>query len=294
MTDRKRTAIDWQDVRVFLTLARHGSLSAAARTLGVNHATVSRRLHGLEQRLGETLVERRSEGYVLTPAGTHALEAASDMEKAAQILDRGMMEGAPSGVVRINAPPALANGFLASRLGALASRHPRLDIELASNHRFVSLERHEADLAIRFRRGEDGDFVARPLVTVGYGFYGTDQACRCVEAGADPVLIGFDEANAYLPGATWMARRFPRARLAFRANDQFGQSIAARSGAGLALLPHYLGRSDPVLRVCDLGAAPPSSEVFLLTRRRDGKHPSIRAVADEVAGMFEQARALFG
>lgn len=293
MAEKKRTEIDWQDVRIFLALARHGSLSAAARALSVNHATISRRLYSLEESLGEKLVERRREGYVLTPAGLHALDAASDMDQAAQVLGRGMIEGAPSGLVRINAPPALSHGFLASRLVRLASLYPGLDIDLASNHRSISLERHEADMAIRFKRPADGDLVARPLVTVGYGFYGTEEACRSVEAGADPVFVGFDEAHAYLSEATWMARHFPRMRLAFRVNDQFAQSIAARSGVGLALLPHYIGRSDPLLRICDLGSAPPQKDVFLLTRRRDRRDPSLRAVADEVVGLFEQARALF-
>ena len=278
---------------MFLALARHGSLSAAARSLCVNHATVSRRLGSLEAALGEKLVERRPEGYVLTPAGTHALKAAGDMEPAAGILGRGLVDGGPSGLVRINAPPALSNGFLTPRLARLASRYPRLDIELAPNHRLISLERHEADIAIRFGRPRGGDVLARPLVTVGYGFYGTEAACRSVEAGGDPVLIGFDEAHAHLPEASWTARHFPRLRLAFRANDHHAQSIAARAGAGLALLPHYIGRSDGLLRVCDLGAAPPGNDVFLLTRRRDRQDPCIRTVADEVAGLFEQARELF-
>ena len=79
MADEKRTEVDWQDLRIFLALGRHGSLSAAARALGVNHATIARRLHS-EDSLGEKLVERRPEGFVLTAAGTHTLAAASDME----------------------------------------------------------------------------------------------------------------------------------------------------------------------------------------------------------------------
>jgi DNA-binding transcriptional LysR family regulator len=90
-----------------------------------------------------------------------------------------------------------------------------------------------------------------------------------------------------------MSETFPRARVAFRAKDQFLQSIAARSGAGLALIPHYIGRSDPLLRVCDLGALPSSRDVYLLTRRRDRKDASIRVIADEIVGMFEQASELF-
>lgn len=91
----------------------------------------------------------------------------------------------------------------------------------------------------------------------------------------------------------WVSRHFPRARMAFRAKDQFAQSIAARSGTGLALIPHYIGRSDPLLRICDLGSVPSSIDVYLLTRTRDRTNLSIRIVADEVTEMFEQARELF-
>ena len=293
MTDQKRTDLDWQDVRIFLALARHGSLSAAARMLSVNHATIARRLHSLEDSLGEKLVERRPDGYALTLAGTHALEAASDMEQAAQILSRGMQDGTPSGLIRISSSPGLAGGFLISRLPALTARYPKLDIDLSPALRSVSLDRHEADIAIRFDRPKDGDIIARPLATVGYGFYGTDEACRLVEAGGNLVLIGFNEADAYLSQEKWTARHFPRARVAFRAKDQALQAMAARSGIGLALIPHYIGRTDPILRICDLGMVPSTREVYLLTRSRDRKDASIRVVADEVADMFEQERGLF-
>lgn len=293
MTDQKRTALDWEDVRVFLALARHGSLSAAARTLAVSHATVARRLHALEESLAEKLVERRPDGYVLTLAGTRALEVASEMEQAAQLLGRGMQDGAPSGLIRISSSPGLCGGFLVSRLPSLAARFPRLDIDLASALRSVSLDRHEADIAIRFDLPQDGDILARSLTTVGYGFYGTPEVCRAADARQDVAFIGFNEADAYLSQEVWMTRHFPRARVAFRAKDQFLQSIAARSGVGLALIPHYIGRADPLLQACDLGRVPPSREVFLLTRGQDRKHTSIRIVADEVAQMFDEARALF-
>ncbi len=293
MTERKRTDIDWEDARIFLALARHGSLSAAARVLCVNHATISRRLHSLEASLGHKLVERRPGGYVLTPAGSHAADVAGDMERAARSLNRGPPDGSPGGLVRIAASPGLSAGFLTSRLATLAMRYPRLDIDLAPDLRAVSLERHEADIAIRFDQPEDGDVLARPLATVGYGFYGIEDVCRLAEAGADPVLVGFNEADSTLSRATWLARHFPRARMAFRAKDHVAHAIAARSGAGLALLPHYIGRTSPLLRLCDLGLVPPSRDVFLLVRRRDREHPAIRVVADEVIGMFGQAGDLF-
>lgn len=107
------------------------------------------------------------------------------------------------------------------------------------------------------------------------------------------MFIGFNEADAYLSSATWLTKHFPRARVAFRAKDQFLQSITARTGAGLALIPHSIGRADPLLRACDLGAVPPNTEVFLLTRSRDRKNASVRIVADEIGAMFEQERDMF-
>jgi molybdate transport repressor ModE-like protein len=293
VADRKRTDIDWQDLRIFLALGRHGSLSAAARALGVNHATIARRIQSLEASLGEKLVERRPDGYVLTPAGTHALAAASDMEAAAQTVGRSGSDGAPKGLVRVNASPALGHGFLIERLAVLTVRHPGLDIDLATDMRSVSLERHETDIAIRLSRPEDGDVIAKPLTSIGYGFYGTPAACDRVEHGGDPVFIGFDEADAFVPEAVWLGRQFPRSRLAFRASNQFGQALAARSGVGLALLPHYIGRTQPALRQCRIEPLPPPRDVWILTRRRDRKDLPVGIVAAHIIDLFATERALF-
>lgn len=293
MADRKRTEFDWEDLRVFLALGRHHSLSAAARTLGVNHATVARRIRALEASMGEKLVERRPDGYALTAAGAHVLTAASDMDSAAQTIGRTSGEDGPRGLVRINASPALAQAFLAARLPRLVGLYPGLDIDLATDIRAVSLERHETDIAIRLSRPEDGDVIARQLLTIGYGFYGTPAACEPVEAGGEAVFIGFDEADAHVPEAGWLSRQFPRARLAFRASNQFAQAVAARSGVGIALLPHYIGRSEPLLRRCRLEPTPPTRDAWIVTRRRDRKEGAVRAVVEQIVAMFEREAALF-
>lgn len=278
---------------MFLALGRHGSLSAAARALAVNHATIARRLHALEATLGEKLVERRADGYVLTPAGTRTLAAASDMEAAVQTLGRGGGDDTPRGVVRVNAPPGLSQGFLIGPLSEIPARHPGLDIDLATDLRTVSLERHETDIAVRLGRPQDGDILARPLVNIGYGFYGTPKICKAIAAGADPVFIGYDEANAYVPEAVWLTRHFPRARIAFRADNHVSQAIAARSGAGVVLLPHYIGRKETRLRLSALKPLPPMREVWLLTRRQDRKDIPIRIVVDHLTEAASAARALF-
>jgi molybdate transport repressor ModE-like protein len=261
MAEQKRTSLDWEDVRVFLAIARFGSLSAAARSLGINHATVSRRVQSLEASLGDKLVERRPDGYVLTPAGTRAIGPASDMEAAAAILSRGGEDDRPKGLVRANAPPSLAQAFLVRRLAHLAMEHPDLDIDVATDLRPASLERRETDIALRLARPDDGDVIAKPLMELGFGFYGTEECCRRSAEGNDPVFVGFDEANAHLPEATWLAGHFPNARMSFRSNSQMTQAVAAREGAGLAPLPYFVGKADPALKLCTLEHNPPPRDL---------------------------------
>jgi molybdate transport repressor ModE-like protein len=293
VADQIRTPLDWEDVRVFVALARYGSLSAAARTLSVAHATISRRVQSLEQTFGEKLVERRPDGYVLTPAGTQALAAASEMEAAAAKLIRGGTDDSPRGVVRINAPPSLTQTFLVAPLATLASRHPSLDIDVASDFRAVSLERREADIALRLARPSDGDVIAKFLVTLGFGFYASARWVEQIEAGIPPIFVGFDEANSSLPEAVWLGQHFPRARMAFRGNSQLVQAAAARAGAGIALLPHFIGRQDNALVPCVLEHTAPSRELWLLTRREGRKDLPTRTVAEFLVQLFADERERF-
>jgi molybdate transport repressor ModE-like protein len=293
VADQIRTPLDWEDIRVFVALARYGSLSAAARTLSVTHATISRRIQSLEQTLGKKLVERRPDGYVLTPAGTQVLAAASDMEAAAAKLSRGGTDDSPSGLVRINAPPSLTQSVLVAPLAALAARHPSLDIDVASDFKIVSLDRRESDIALRFGRPNDGDVIAKFLATIGFGFYATAQWLERLQAGTAPTFVGFDEANASLPEAVWLARHYSRARMAFRGNSQLAQATAARAGAGVALLPHFVGRQDSTLTPCALEHVPPSRELWLLTRREGRKDLPTRTVADFLVQLFSDERGRF-
>jgi len=295
MTERKRTEIDWQDVRAFLALGRYRSLSAAARALQVNHATVARRLQSLEASLGEKLVDRRPDGYVLTTAGEAALRGAADMEAAAHTLKRSR-EAAPGevrGQVRLNAPPALAQGFLLARLAEISALHPGLDIDLATDMRSISLERHKADIAIRVGKPIDADLIAKPLGRMAFGFYGVPALCDAVERGRAPSFIGFDEGNVGIPESVWLTQQFPRARIAFRAENHVLQAIAARAGVGLALVPHYLGRQLADLRSCTLKPQPPTRDIWLLIRRQDRAASAIRTVMTHLVDAFKAAEAQF-
>jgi DNA-binding transcriptional LysR family regulator len=282
-------------MRMFLALARYRSLSGAARALHVNHATVARRIQSLESSLGEKLVERRPDGYVLTAPGESALEVATEMDTAMQTLTRTGASGGDTlrGLVRINAPPALAQGFLLARLADITVAHPALDIDLATDLRSISLNRHKADIAVRVGRPADADIIAKPVGSMAFGIYGTAAQCERAERGESPTFVCFNEESGNMYGSTWLTQKFPRSRIAFRAENHIFQAIAAQSGTGLALLPHYLGRGLPDLRLCALGPMPPPLDMWLLIRRQDRNVATIRAVMQYLADSFRENESLF-
>jgi molybdate transport repressor ModE-like protein len=284
--------VDWEDVRIFSALVRHGSLTSAARALSITHATVARRIASLEHALGEKLVERRPGGYVPTETGLRTLSAADQMETAAARLTRGGRQDGPAGLVRISATPALAERFLVGRLAVLTAQYPALDVELASDLRDVSLERREADIVLRFGRSVDDATVSTQLGTLGYGFYGNAAWQQHVANGAAPVFIGFDEANSDIPDASWLSKTYPHARIALRANNQSAQATIAAVGAGIALLPHFIGRTDDLLP-CVLSESPPSRELWLVRRRQDIEGMPIETVCKFLSEQFESEKALF-
>jgi len=293
MADRFRTGPDWADIRVFVALARYGSLSATARVLGVNHATVARRLAGLEQALGTKLFARRPTGYVLTAAGRQTLEPASAMEDAAGTLARVSSEPSLTGLIRITATPSLAETFLTPRLMELHELYPALDFEVIAERGRVSLPRHQSDIALRLGRPEHGDILARRLARVGYGFYCVREWRDRLKVGILPLFIGFDEAGAQFPEALWLARQLRGQRLAFRANYQTGEIAAARAGFGIALLPHFLAVGETALVEVRLPEVPPPRELWLLTRRDVRRASQLRTVTDFLVDLFRRERALF-
>ncbi len=306
---KKRTdELDWDDVQVFLALARHESLSAAARALRVNHATIGRRIDSLERRVGGALFERGARGYAPTPLARALLPAAEAMEAGSHAFLRGAGRAEPglAGTVRLTATEALASVFLAPRLAAaVRERHPGIAVEIATDSRALNLSRREADAALRWSRPADegsGALFCRRLGAVGYGFYAAESylAAHGAADGGGPEkphdLIGFDEpGGAGLPEPGWLARSFAKrgGRVVFRSNSVLAQRAAAEAGAGVALLPHYLAGGSTELRPLALaGAERMTRELWLVVHRDLRDVPRIRAVLDLVAEIVRRDRAV--
>jgi DNA-binding transcriptional LysR family regulator len=165
--------MNWDDVRIFLAVARAGQFLGAARRLELNHATVSRRIAALEEALRAKLFRRLTTGSELTPAGTRYLDIAERME-ADMIAARSTLAGEGddiSGTVRIGAPDGFGVAFLAKHLGSLTAAHRELTIQLVPVPRSFSLSRREADIAITVERPTEGRLVASKLVDYSLGLY---------------------------------------------------------------------------------------------------------------------------
>lgn len=293
MTDKKRTAaFDWEDVRYFLALARAGSLSAAARALRVNHATVARRVGALEAGLGRVLFDRRADGYGLTSHGQAALETALAMERAAVALPESGQGGGYQGTVRVTTVRSLADLFLVDRLGALRKEHPGIALEVVTDVRLMSLARREADIALRLGRPKDSGLVGRKLADVHYAFYAAPDIASALKAGKKVPLIAYDRDSEGIVEATWMEKRYGSHPVAFRSNSNEAQAAAAHAGFGVAMLPRYMGDADKRLRAVAIGPQHPARELWLLSPRELSRVPRVRAVLEAIARVVAHHKAL--
>lgn len=289
---KSTVAPDWDDLRYFLALVRHRSLSATARALKANHVTVARRIAHLEAALGVSLFDRRATGYALTAKGHDIAAAARVMEDAALAVDHHAEAGDKvSGLVRLAVTRALADDFLIDRLAAFHRDYPAIDLEILTGSRILSLWRREADIALRFGRPSEGELLARKVATVGFGFYAARGVARAIGKGGAPPIIAFDEDSQFVADAAWLTREFSGTRVTLRANSQTSQAAAARAGFGVAMLPHFLGRGDARLVEVRLDKKPPDREVWLLLRPDLARMPRVRMLADFLAALFRRERA---
>jgi DNA-binding transcriptional LysR family regulator len=283
----------WDDLRIFLSLARDGTLTTAAKTLGVSHPTVARRVQALEKQIGARLFERLPDRFVPTAAGEELLADTEAMEKAALSISRRSagLSDTVSGVVRLSAGEAMA-AWLARHLPELRKGLKQIEFELTASHTLANLSRREADLLIREQVPDLGGIVARKLGRVAYAVYGQRALARAkTELKALP-WIGFDDDHAYMPGQAWLQALLDGAKPAVRGNNWLVLHEAARAGAGLAVLPCYLGDPDPQLH--RIGNVLPEvfADQWLLVHRDLRALPRVRAVMDAMIVLFQRERAL--
>lgn len=277
--------MEWSDLRVFLAVAREGTLGAAARKLGQTQPTMGRRLQALEQAVGHTLFRRTKSGFVLTDEGAAVLSHAERMEEEAHAFQRQLtgQEKLLDGMLRITSSDWFAEYVLTPVLAEFSRQHPRVVVELLTDPRFFSLSRREADLAFRIQPFDEPDIVSRKLLHMPYGVYRADghPAPRAGD-GAGAGLITMDIAFSGMPDVAWLQRTFPNAHVVFRSNARAIQAQMCLRGAGIAVLPRPLGDAIGGLRRLDLEEEPPTRETWVGYHRDMRRLARLRALLDLV------------
>jgi DNA-binding transcriptional LysR family regulator len=294
----REATMDWDHLRFVLTVAETGGVSAAARRLGVDAATVSRRLDAIEAALRCKLFHRTRRGLTPTEAGGKLIAPAQriaaeisrlDLELTAE--DRGV-----AGPVVVTATEPIAAAFLAPALPRLAARHPGIMVELVTDIRTLDLARREADIALRLARPLLGDLSVRRLGEVGYALYAArdyveragapDPAAQC----AGHALIDWPLDYTIIEQVPWLRRTAAAAQVVMRSGSAIARHAACRAGVGVALLPCILGDGDlQLLRIKTTDA--PSQECWLVTHRDLARMPRVRVVLDFIAAEARRARA---
>jgi DNA-binding transcriptional LysR family regulator len=277
--------MEWSDLRVFLAIAREGTLGAAARKLGQTQPTMGRRLQALERAVGHKLFQRTKAGFVLTDEGAAVLSHAERMEEEALAFQRQLtgQERQLDGMLRITSSDWFAEYLLAPVIAEFSKRHPRVVVELLSDSRFFSLSRREADLAFRITPFDEPDVVSRKLLRMPYGVYvaAGDPAPRAGD-GTGTGLITMDIAFSAMPDVAWLQRTLPNAQVVFRSNARAIQAQMCMRGAGVAVLPRPLGDAVDGLRRIDLGEEPPTRETWVGYHRDMRRLARLRALLDLV------------
>jgi len=278
----------WDDVGYFLAVARQGSLSAAARLLGVEHATVARRVGALEARIALRLFDRLPRAWVLTREGQALLAPAERLEQEALAFARAALAGnAKLGPVRVSAPPLLASHFLVPRLAARAAQWAGIELELVGEVRNADLHRREADVALRLMRPEAPGLAGRRLGHLAFRLYGTaDWAGR---APADWRFIGYGDSLRESPQQRVLERLAAGRPFLLRSNDLAALYQACRSGLGLAMLPRFLAGADPVLHELASEATPVRREIWCVLHPDVRRSPRVRLIADAIAELLREA-----
>jgi DNA-binding transcriptional LysR family regulator len=264
--------MDWSDMRIFLAIARSGSLGGAARQLGVSHPTVGRRLQVLEQTSRQPFFLRTAQGLVLTDSGERILSLAQDMEHSALAIERRLAGHGdqPEGLLRISSADWFACHVLSPVLSEMVQRYPLI----------------VPDIAFRIVPFTEPDIVHRKLTTLSYGLYTALHAPAPNPAGEGQGLILMNIAQAHYPDVQWLQHRYPLARTVFSSSSRTVQAQMCAKGLGVAVLPRVLGDSVSELRLLDEDHPPPGRDIWMGYHQDMRQMDRLRALADLASSMI--------
>ncbi len=281
--------MNWDDMRVFLALAREGTVSGAGRALGVKHTTVARRIRAFEERLGTRLFDRLPDGYAMTQAAENMFERALAMEGLVQAVDREVFgqDAELAGSLKLTVAHDLANRLILPKLGAFTEAYPHIDLQLLTTTGLVDLAAREADIAVRLTAKPPDYLVGREVMPMRHGVYGTSRTLREL---TDPVRVILFRSDVDHP--PWVTENFSNARTVLRVDDVSSMAAATRNHLGLSRMPCYIGDSDAGLRRLDVPLKLSDWGVWILSHIDLRATARVRVCREFLLETIEQQRPL--
>jgi len=285
--------MQWDDLRIFLAVARDGTISGAARRLNVQHSTVSRRIRALEQQFKTRLIERKKSGYELTAAGEALQVVAAKME--IEVLEaEGVIAGheeRPAGELRVSAINNMASSVLMRLFTSFSQQYPDIDVHIQVSNKYVSLAERQADVAIRLTNTPPDTLVGTLLTNVASTVYGERSYVGLLRAGrGEPKWLGIECCAFH---QSWTKQACPSQDHSFFVDDTLLTLAALTQGIGLAYLPCFMGDSDerleryrPPDRVHDLG-------LWLVYHSDLRRSKRVRLFRDHMVSRIAELRPLF-
>ncbi len=279
--------IDWDDVRFFLAVAHGGSVRAAAERLGVNHATVLRRVAQLEERLGARLFDRLPSGYRMTGAGEEVLGLAEQMDASSNLLEARVLgrDQGVRGLLRVTMAPVIATHLLMPDLAEFARLFPEVEMSILSQDEAVNLTNREADIAVRVvydRKTLPPNLHGMMGPELYGGVYVSRSLLAAWRAGTPERVRWIVKDNIGLPD--WArGSDLPEAAVPFRTTTVDAQVVAVREGLGMATLPCFVGDVDPLLARVPGTGLHMHGTLWLLTQGETRKTKRVRLFIDHVS-----------
>ncbi len=242
--------MNWDDMRLFLAVARTGSISGAAKQLGVQHSTVSRRIRQLEESLATRLIERKRSGYELTASGERLKLAAERIEGEVISVDGALLgrDTHLAGPLRVTAINNMASSVFMPMFSSFSRRHPQVTLHIMVSNNDASLPQREADIAIRLTNNPDDTLIGTRAVTVASAVYGSsDYLKRLRRHQGKPDWIGVECCSFH---KAWTKHNCGEGSQHFFSDDTLVTMAAIREGLGVSYLPCFMGDAEPLLERC--------------------------------------------
>ena len=289
--DWRSVRFDWNRARAFLVTAEEGSLSAAARALGMTQPTLGRQVDALEHELGITLFERVGRGLTLTPGGLELLDHVRAMGDAAGrvSLSASGQSQSVEGTICITASEIYAAFLMPPIIARLRREAPGIEIEIVASNAAVDLKRREADIAIRSFRPTQADLIAKKVGDDRAGLYATSSYLERIGHPDSPSdltradFIGFDATDTYMKGLNALGLSLTPRNFPILTSNHLVQWQLVRQGIGIGVVPESVGEAEPLVRKALPTLAPLVFPIWLTTHRELNTSRRVRMVFDLLA-----------